>query len=1051
MTFRTASARLALCAAVAVSCALALPASARTLTRIDAAAALPELPAVQLRAKSLAEVAPERVHVDARYGVPTFLWADAAAPTQAGVAAKAAFDAEAAARAHLRDRAGLYRITAAEIDALPLHSVQRMQNGGALVRLRGEVDGLEVFREQFNVLVDAEGRLAAVGGFAMGAPAGPKKAAAEALAGPADAVAAALADFGFAASVAARFAQTEADGGYVRLALPAGVAGADGATLAGPARAKRMWFRLGDDLVPAYYAEVRVRDGNERRHVDYYAYVVSARDGTLLFRRSQVAHAAYGYRVFAESAAPYLPYPGPGGRNGFPHPTGTPDGYQAPLVVPNLVTLENLPFSRNDPWLPPGATKTIGNNVEAYADMFEPELLGPVDPSECDVAVPVTGDLHACTSSPNAFDWTVDFAQDPDANRRQVMAGVTNLFYVLNWLHDWYYDAGFDEASGNAQTNNFGRGGLANDNIVAVAHDYTDYGNAYMYTPADGQHPEMHSFLWPVEAALSKVVAPAAIAGSKQFGPADFGAANFDLTAAVVQAQDAANPTGPATTDGCTAITNAGAVAGRIALVDRGTCTFVEKARNAQAAGAAAVLVANNQSGSVVMAGDDPSITIPAVSVTQADGNAIKAQLAAGTPVTMRLAQKLGVWRDGALDSLVLSHEWGHYIAFRLIGNGNGLNFDQAYGLSEGWSDFHEMLLLVKDADRAQPANANFNGTYPSNSFLLGGPDFAPDAVNNAYYYGDRRYPYSRDLAKNPLTFRHISDGVPLPPTPAPSLLYASPDNSEVHNTGEIWGSMLWECYSNLLNDTARLTFAQAQDRMKRYLVAAYKMTPVDPTFVTARDALLAVVQAQDPTDYALCLAGFAKRGAGLGAVAPGPFSTDNRGVVESYKAIKPAGGTQRNAIEYYHAGFDHYFMTDIPDEIAKLDNGTFAGWARTGQSFAVYADYPAGTAGVCRFFSTAFDPKSSHFYTSDVNECAVVKQNKSWQFEAVVFGVLAPGPAGDCPAGSNPIYRLYNNGQGQAPNHRYTTSLTIRTQMLAKGWIPEGYGAQGVIMCTPV
>ena len=93
--------------------------------------------------------------------------------------------------------------------------------------------------------------------------------------------------------------------------------------------------------------------------------------------------------------------------------------------------------------------------------------------------------------------------------------------------------------------------------------------------------------------------------------------------------------------------------------------------------------------------------------------------------------------------------------------------------------------------------------------------------------------------------------------------------------------------------------------------------------------------------------------------------------------------------------------MTDIPDEIAKLDNGTFVGWARTGQSFAVYSDYPAGSTGVCRFFSTSFTPRSSHFYTSDPNECGVVKLNKDWQFEGVVFGLLSPGPAGDCPAGT--------------------------------------------------
>ena len=157
----------------------------------------------------------------------------------------------------------------------------------------------------------------------------------------------------------------------------------------------------GDALVPAYYVEVRVRDGLDRRRVSHYAYVVSAADGSLLFRKSQVAHAAYGYRVFAEPQAPYLPFPTSSGRNGFPHPTGTPDGYQGPTVAPNLVTLENLPFSRNDPWLPAGATKTSGNNVEVYADLVAPDLLGPVDPNECALAAPLNGDLHACTNGPN--------------------------------------------------------------------------------------------------------------------------------------------------------------------------------------------------------------------------------------------------------------------------------------------------------------------------------------------------------------------------------------------------------------------------------------------------------------------------------------------------------------------------------------------------------------------------------------------------------------------------------------------------------------------------
>lgn len=66
------------------------------------------------------------------------------------------------------------------------------------------------------------------------------------------------------------------------------------------------------------------------------------------------------------------------------------------------------------------------------------------------------------------------------------------------------------------------------------------------------------------------------------------------------------------------------------------------------------------------------------------------------------------------------------------------------------------------------------------------------------------------------------------------------------------------------------------------------------------------------------------------------------------------------------------------------------------------------------------------------------------------MFTVPTPNLSGNCPAATLPVYRLYNNGQGAAPNHRYTTSLATRSQMLAQGWIPEGHGALGVIMCSP-
>jgi len=155
-------------------------------------------------------------------------------------------------------------------------------------------------------------------------------------------------------------------------------------------------------------------------------------------------------------------------------------------------------------------------------------------------------------------------------------------------------------------------------------------------------------------------------------------------------------------------------------------------------------------------------------------------------------------------------------------------------------------------------------------------------------------------------------------------------------------------------------------------------------------------------------------------------------------------------AVEFYHAGFDHYFISANPAEVQALDDGTFSGWGRTGLSFNVYPAGTNGTQDVCRFFSLTFDPKSSHFYTPSQTECQSVKSNPNWLYEGIVFA-LGPAGAGNCPGGTQQLFRLYNDGQGGAPNHRYTTDATVRSAMLARGWIAEGVGALGVIGCVPV
>jgi len=159
-------------------------------------------------------------------------------------------------------------------------------------------------------------------------------------------------------------------------------------------------------------------------------------------------------------------------------------------------------------------------------------------------------------------------------------------------------------------------------------------------------------------------------------------------------------------------------------------------------------------------------------------------------------------------------------------------------------------------------------------------------------------------------------------------------------------------------------------------------------------------------------------------------------------------------AVEYYHAGWNMYFVTSLPAEISALDNGAFGGvWTRTGQQFNVYAleGAPASSSTVWRFFSTMFAPKSSHVYTAneDERQALVSGDIAGWQLEGPAFSVPLPEHSGRCPADTIPVYRLYNDGMGGAPNHRLITDADEFARMLTAGWIPEGQGI-GVGFCSP-
>ncbi len=841
------------------------------LEPIDALASAPSSPrsrdaSIAAARKDARSQLAYRTHREQQLGVPTFLFASDRNPSRHPPMLLAT-DTVRVARDYLISLGGEYRISPVEVEALSVIDERRLPNGAALVQFGNHVHGIEVFRERASVLIGVDGRLISIGGYVSSAGDVARVQPSQLfLSTPADAVAAALAEHLPASQ--ARAQHLLAAGSANGYAYYSHSGGAGGARLAEPARAKPVYFRLPHGLVPAHYVELIVDNGSDTHG---FAYVISARDGSILFRHDLSAQ-EFTYRLFGEQSSPYLPYGGPQGHNGAPHPTGLADGYQAPFVAPNLVTLANIPYSNNDPWLPPGSTETVGNNVDAFANLFAPDGYQPEN-----------GDFRADITAADTFDHTYDPTQPANASADQIKASVVNLFYLTNWLHNWFYDAGFDEAVGNAQHDNYGRGGLGGDRMRAQAQDYSGTNNANMLTPADGASPRMRMYIF-TGASASQLGVSGSLSAEFPTGIAyAFGAQSFDVTADIRYASDGSTVDGGTINDGCQALVTD--VVGRIALVDRGTCAFTVKAANAEAAGAVGVIIADNVAGTVPpgLGGLDVAVTIPVLSILLSDADALRIALDDG-PASGRMQRENGVTRDGTMDNAIISHEWGHYISNRLIMDSAGLSTNHARGMGEGWADFHALLMLVKPEDALVGANPNYSGVYVVGGYTAGGPSFAANP-NQGYYYGIRRYPYSTNLARNPLTYRHIVQGVPLPNSPAPAFGQDGANNAAVHSTGEVWASMLWECYASLLRDSGRLSFDEAQDRMKRYLVAGYKLTPAAPTFVEARDALLAAIYSQDTTDFQLCGAGFARRGLGSGAAGPTDrFGTTNLGATESFQ-----------------------------------------------------------------------------------------------------------------------------------------------------------------------
>ena len=694
------------------------------------------------------------------------------------------------AREHLRARHAEIGIEAADLEDAVERRYETRRHGTTHVHLRQRVRGIEVEGGDLGLAVDRAGRVfARWSRFVRDArrrvnTRRPVLDARQALAHAAEAL---------SLGSAAPGAQLEPASGPARAQVLAG-----GTLSRDEIPARLVYQPHANDLRLAWSVVIRTLDGRHWWHAR-----IDASSGSLLAKTDWVARESY--RVVA-------------------HPNTSPDdGPRTLESTPAEATAS--PFGWHDTNGIAGAEflDTQGNNVRAQEDVNANDI----------------GGFRPSGGAGLVFDHPLDLGAAPSS---YLSASVTNLFYWTNIAHDLFYGYGFDEASGNFQTNNYGRGGTGTDPLLADAQDGADIDNAQFGTPPEGSSPRMEMFLFSASTRV-EVLSPAGIAGLYEAGTAQFGPTldATGVTGLVVQALDPIDGAGPTTTDACAALTNAGAVSGNLALVDRGSCNFTVKVKNAQDAGATGVIIVNNVGDDIVtMTGTDPSIIIPSLFVGQSDGQAI-----AAVPGVNAALRGLPM-RDGGLDASIIVHEFAHGVTNRLTGgaaNVGCLDLEQSAGMGEGWSDFFALALT------ALPGDASSDGRGIGNYALADSPE-GP---------GIRTLPYSTDLLVNDLTLADIVT------------------QSGPHGVGEVWGIALWEVYWRLVQahgfDADLYAGSGGNNLAIQLVMDALKLQICDPTFIHARDALLlADMNLTGGANECLIWSGFAKRGLGsLASVAANP------------------------------------------------------------------------------------------------------------------------------------------------------------------------------------
>ena len=585
---------------------------------------------------------------------------------------------------------------------------------------------------------------------------------------------------------------------------------------------------------------------------------------------------------------------------------------------------------------------TKGNNVYSFYDASP----GPLGGAPSGVAPASTIGVNGAST----WDYAWDLSKEPEFNSPGTpnnpfpnrSAAIVNLFYMNNMMHDIFYGFGFNEANRNFQeVNNFAedpaigdRGGLANDGLLAQAQDGGGTNNANMLTLADGVNGQMQMYLWTAAIPgdivyidqnsydsnynVSGGVQYTAIQGSFPGSPE----ADTDLSSARVGdyiiVKGNSNGSTPGSSEGCGASEASGTglpydnqleVDGNIAVIDRGSCSFVEKVVSAELSGAIAAIVINNVPGSgpAGMGGSDSQsyvINIPSVMIGYEDGKELKAAIIAAKENSEFISGKLFLEggtapkRDGDFDNGVIAHEYGHGISSRLSIRADGglstLGGDEQGG--EGWSDFWGLYTTLRQNDLAPATAAHPNGVLPTRG--IGNYVTYKNPIDK----GIRPKPYSTDTAVNGYTYAGSTNGLGI----------GNPEITVPHGVGFIWCSMLYDVFQEFVDvygfnddifesglniDLSDAAHSGGNNIFNRLVLEGLKIQPASGSFADQRDAILAADALLFPSEtrcggskhFKMIWEGFAKRG--LGFQEDGNYGSNGIGDERDSFGIPPACG----------------------------------------------------------------------------------------------------------------------------------------------------------------